>query len=190
MDFWEVIQGRRSVRAFQPRDVPKELLEKALAAAQAAPSSKNSQPWLFHVCTGESRLKVGECLAQGTVHLAEYVDQMEPGQYEFAVEWYSTLGHAPVVIAVSRPATDSDLDTINALISVGGALENLHLALFAEGLGGCNITFVWWVRDELAGVLDLSPEERLTAIVAVGFPDEDAGAVPHAQRADHTIWHD
>lgn len=189
MDFWDVVEGRRSVRAFEPQEVPKELLKKALAAAQAAPSSKNSQPWRFHVCTGESRVKVGECLAQGTVHLVEYVDQMAPGQYEFAMDWYSTLGHAPVVIAVSRPATDSDLDTINALISVGGAVENLLLALHAQGLGGCNITFVWWVRDELSRVLDLGPEERLTAIVAVGFPADDA-AVQRTTRADRTVWHD
>ncbi len=61
MDFDEVVLGRRSARGYEPRPVPRELIEEVLALAIRAPSSYNSQPWHFHVITGEplERIRAG-----------------------------------------------------------------------------------------------------------------------------------
>ncbi|WP_439031147.1 nitroreductase family protein [Gordonia terrae] len=53
MQFDDVIMGRRSIRGFKPDPVPRELIEEILALAMRAPSSMNTQPWNFHVITGE-----------------------------------------------------------------------------------------------------------------------------------------
>ncbi|MGD9711037.1 MAG: nitroreductase, partial [Thermomicrobiales bacterium] len=53
MLFDEVILGRRSIRSYKPDPVPKALIEEVLALAMRAPSSYNSQPYNFHVITGE-----------------------------------------------------------------------------------------------------------------------------------------
>lgn len=53
MDFDEVILGRRSIRGYKPDPVPRALIEEVLALALRAPSSMNTQPWHFHVITGE-----------------------------------------------------------------------------------------------------------------------------------------
>lgn len=52
MNVLEAIQNRRSIRAFKPDPVPKEIIEKILEISQRAPSGTNTQPWHVHVCTG------------------------------------------------------------------------------------------------------------------------------------------
>ncbi len=61
MTFDEVILGRRSTRGYLDKPVPRELIEEVLTLAMRAPSSMNTQPWHFHVITGEplDRIKRG-----------------------------------------------------------------------------------------------------------------------------------
>ena len=61
MEFDDVIMGRRSIRGYLDKPVPRELIEEVLALAIRAPSSMNTQPWHFHVITGEplARIRAG-----------------------------------------------------------------------------------------------------------------------------------
>jgi nitroreductase len=45
----EAIHTRRSVREFEDKDVPDELIEKLLTAGIWAPSGLNNQPWRFTI---------------------------------------------------------------------------------------------------------------------------------------------
>ena len=51
----EVLEKRRSVRAFRPNPVPRALVEEILRVASRAPSGTNTQPWKLHVVAGEAR---------------------------------------------------------------------------------------------------------------------------------------
>lgn len=53
MDVYEAVDSRRAVRAFSDEPVPKEVLERVLAAATRAPSGGNLQPWRVFVVAGE-----------------------------------------------------------------------------------------------------------------------------------------
>ncbi len=61
MEFDDVIMGRRSIRGYLDKPVPRALIEDVLALAMRAPSSMNTQPWHFHVITGEplARIRAG-----------------------------------------------------------------------------------------------------------------------------------
>lgn len=50
MNFFDVINNRRSVRRFTDTTVPDEVVQKALDAATKAPNSSNLQPWEFYWC--------------------------------------------------------------------------------------------------------------------------------------------
>ena len=52
MDVLEAIQARHSVRDFDPRPVPKDMVMKILDAATRCPSGGNGQPWEIFVATG------------------------------------------------------------------------------------------------------------------------------------------
>jgi nitroreductase len=54
MEFFEVIQRRRSVRAFCSTPIEEEMLERILEAANAAPSAGNLQAYEIYVVTAHS----------------------------------------------------------------------------------------------------------------------------------------
>ena len=51
----EAITGRRSIRAFMPKPVPREIIQKILLIAGRAPSGTNIQPWKVWVLDGKVR---------------------------------------------------------------------------------------------------------------------------------------
>ncbi len=173
MDFFEVIEARRSVRSFRDKPVPRESIERMLAAAGRAPSAMNERPWRFYVTTGDTRLRLGEVIAQSTTYLSEYFETLGPEEYEKAARWYSELGHAPVVIVCTMPIADEELTRLNRHLSIGAAVENMSLTATAEGLGTCIVTSSFWVRDELAELLEVPDDCLIVAIMAVGYAEND-----------------
>ena len=53
MDIMEVIRSRRSIRVFDNRVPPKEVIEECIEAATWAPNPTNQQPWEFMVVKGD-----------------------------------------------------------------------------------------------------------------------------------------
>ncbi|MBS3957392.1 MAG: nitroreductase family protein [Clostridiales bacterium] len=178
MQLFEAIEKRHSVRAFRSDTVPREALEKIMRAAALAPSALNEQPWLFYVTSGETRRRVGEIMAQSTTHLEEYVDLIGPERMSEAVRWYSELGNAPVVIVCAMPKADDPFGRLNKQISVGAAIQNVLLAATAIGLAACNITFAFWVRDELASHLGVPKDHEIVTIIALGYSAEHEPVSP------------
>src|SRR5215471_9807080 len=53
-DLATLLKSRRSVRQYQARPVPRELIEQVLEAARWAPSPHGRQPWRFVVLTRQA----------------------------------------------------------------------------------------------------------------------------------------
>lgn len=72
MDFFEVIEKRRSIRKYTNEDVPAEAIEKALAAAIKAPNSSNTQTWNFYWVISENKKKklIEACMSQSAARTA------------------------------------------------------------------------------------------------------------------------
>jgi nitroreductase len=167
MDFWEVLKARRSVRNFQPRDVPDELVERLLEAAILAPSAGNLQPWHFIVVRNDAAKRALARAAGGQGFVAE----------------------APVAIVVCADAQRSSRGygqrgvTLYCLQDTAAAIENLLLAVAALGLGAC------WVgafnEAAAAAALKLAAHLRPVAIVPIGYPAEKLGA-----RTPRRPWRD
>jgi nitroreductase len=75
MDFFDTVRARRSVRHFTDREVPDEVVEKAVAAALIAPNSSNMQPWEFYwVRTPELKQRlVTACFSQSAAGTAKHL---------------------------------------------------------------------------------------------------------------------
>jgi nitroreductase len=189
MEFWETVTSRHSIRDFSQAEIPSDVLHRLIEAALLAPSAMNLQPWKFWVLQGQSRTQMGEIVAQSTVHLSEYMDVLGPKRYEAAVSWYSSLGNAPVLVAVTAPRMSAEFENMNRNLSIGAAIENLLLAVTNEGLGACNVTFSFWVKGEMGDVLGLTDAEEIVAIVAVGVPSDVPPAAPPV-KTDDTVWLD
>lgn len=188
MDIYDAIMNRHSVRAFTTDAVERDVLDRVLRAAMAAPSAMNTQPWHFYVATGAVRERIGAAMAQSTVHLQDYIDVLPPERIEAAERFYASLGGAPVVVAMSIPSSDDGMERTHNQVAAGCAIENLLLAARAEGLGCCNLTVPLWVMDELDGVLEVPRGRELISLIVVGHPAEVPAAPEHS--FDHVTYVD
>ncbi|MFM9938890.1 MAG: nitroreductase [Hyphomicrobiaceae bacterium] len=51
----DAIRGRQSIRAYEQRPVPRDLVQRVLETAHRAPSGSNIQPWKVYVVDGAAR---------------------------------------------------------------------------------------------------------------------------------------
>lgn len=157
MDFWQVLESRRSVRDFDPTvEVSPDMVDRILAVAIRAPSAGNRQPWHFYIVRDPA---VREALA-ASAYGQEFVSQ------------------APVAIVVCADAAQSAGRygrrgrELYCLQDTAAATEHILLACVALGLGGC------WVGafDErrAARALSLPTRHRPVAILPIGKPATEA----------------
>lgn len=75
----DAITSRRSVRAFLPTPVERDVIERLLRAASRAPSGTNMQPWHVHVVTGAAKMR----LSAAILHAAETEPDRHRGEYAY-----------------------------------------------------------------------------------------------------------
>ncbi|MBB4761010.1 nitroreductase family protein [Amorphoplanes digitatis] len=106
MDVYRAVRTRQSIRGFTDQPVPREVLERVLAAAADAPSGSNMQPWNVYVVTGDplARLKrtVADRVAAGgsgdSREFATYPSELRAPY----VERMAALGGSSTAHTVSR----------------------------------------------------------------------------------------
>ena len=73
MDFFDLVNKRRSVRKFSNEKVPEEVIKKSLKAAVLAANSSNLQPWEFYWVKDSDKRKqlVNACFSQNAAKTAQ-----------------------------------------------------------------------------------------------------------------------
>ncbi len=168
MDLASIIRGRRSVRAFTDRPVPKSVLQELVELANWAPSAGNLQARDFIV--------VREPATRAA--LARAADQVE-------------LGSAAAVLVVSTNSSrigkyGARGRELFAVQDAAAATQNFLLAAHERGLGT-----VWMGSfDERAvrEALGIPRESRPVALVAVGFPAEHPTAPERLPLTEILHW--
>ena len=173
MDFFEVINQRRSIRKFRPDAVNKADILKILHAANWAPSALDLQPWEFLVVSGDKKNKLagnyGKIVDNYTKDWDESPDKAFMPRSEF-IQFASIYGGAPVVIVVLAEAhTDSKYQKA-LLESASAAMENMLLAATALGLGGCWMTGPLEDEGYLRSLLSIPDDREIVALSPVGYP--------------------
>ena len=178
----ETIQARRSIRRYQKREVPRELLNTLLEAARWAPSAHNRQPWRFAVMEA-GRVKEPLAGAMGERLRADLQrDGVAPELIEKdAARSYQRITSAPVVIVVCVTMRDMDsyaderrnrAEYLMATQSVAMATQNLLLAAHTLGLGACWMCAPLFCPDVVRDVLDLPEDWQPQALITLGYPAE------------------
>ncbi|NNC58543.1 MAG: nitroreductase [Erythrobacter sp.] len=200
----DIVRGRRSIRGFLDKPVPKELIEEVVALAMRAPSSFNNQCWHFHVVTGEPL----EAIRKGNVEgiLGGVPDSREFRKHDVqsgvhrerqvgvAKQLFGAMGierddkegrqdwvlrgfrqfDAPVSIVV---AYDRDLlGSDVAPFDCGAATNALVNAAWSRGLG-CVINSQGIMQSPVVRKHAGIPDDQVIQIcVAMGWPDPDFAA--------------
>ncbi len=170
MEWNELIQKRRSVRAYQPeKTVARPVIEEILKAAQLAPSWKNSQTGRYYVIdTPEKLCEVKKiCLP------------------EFNQKSSSNASALIVTTFVRNIAGYTGDQPTNELGNQWGAydlgLQNAYLTLKASDLG--LDTLIMGIRDEkeLRKQLAIPDSENVVAVIALGYRDGEPAFRPRKE---------
>ena len=81
-----VIESRTSIRAFLPKPVDREEIQKIIEIAARAPSGSNTQPWKVYVLTGEVKQQLSDEILQA--HSNPNNSYKEEYHY-YPVQWLS-----------------------------------------------------------------------------------------------------
>ena len=84
----EAIVSRRSVRAFLPTPVDRELIRTILAVASRAPSGTNTQPWKVYVLSGNAKRDLSQRIVAAYDAPEERARHVEEYAY-YPTEWKS-----------------------------------------------------------------------------------------------------
>lgn len=210
----DALLTRRSIRfGFEPRSVSRAHLEAIVACGLAAPSSKNAQPWRFHVVDDAELLGQLAHLVASARGIDDYVPH-DPrtgapfARYQSTVqESADVLGAAPATIWVEnlgafsrgrqtlldvpREALAGALEGYGfELMGIGAAVENMWIAATALGLAAAFMGDVVIAEAEIRDVLGLQAD--LCGVLVVGYsqarprPPMDAPAFAGSARV---VWH-
>jgi len=201
MDYNDIVHGRRSIRGYQQKPVPRELIEEIIDLAKRAPSSMNTQPWHFHVITGEplERIRKGntEKMMSGSAVDREikmnhgYEGPHRERQIEIAVQLFEAMGiarddkpkrldwvmrgfrqfDAPVSIVITVDKALAD-DTI-AHFDCGAATYGLVLAAWSKGLGSVINGQGIMQSSVVRENANIPEDEVIMTCVAMGYPSDE-----------------
>lgn len=152
MDAIECMKTRRSIRKFEQRPVPRELIMGILDCARHAPSAMNSQPWLFFVIEDAKKKQALATLKK--THPAPW------------------LVDAPVVIAV---CVDIGKSRTRWVEDGSIAASHILLAAHALGLGACWVGMRFedtTLNARIQQALGVEGSIFPICLVALGYPAE------------------
>ena len=195
-----VVLGRRSIRGYKPDPVPRALIEEVLTVAMRAPSSMNTQPWYFHVLTGEplDRIRQGntERNLAGIPHSREFrtghafEGVHRERQIGVAKQLFAAMGiarddkdarldwvlrgfrqfDAPVCVIIAYDRELADSD--DTAFDCGAVTTALVNAAWARGLG-CVINSQGIMQSPVVREHAGIPDDQvIMKAVALGWPDE------------------
>ncbi|WP_300378555.1 nitroreductase [Henriciella sp.] len=200
MEYEEVVLGRRSIRGYQDKPVPKALIREILEIAMRAPTSFNTQPWNFYIVSGDTLDKI----RAGNVerNLAGVPDSREfrtgPGydgdhrarQIEVAKQLFGAMGiaredkegrqdwvlrgfrqfDAPVSIVITYDKSIQGSDV--APFDCGGVVNCLVNTAWSRGLG-CVINSQGIMQSPVVREHAKIPDDQvIQTCVAMGWPDD------------------
>lgn len=190
MDFYQVLEKRRTVRDFSDREVSDEKLERILSAAFKAPTNDHLRQFEFVVVRDRERIaRLVSPVAGNTEHFqqtslqaaAATMDRDEHAMFTDALpkQQRMLVQSGCLVLPFFRQrdcplCEPADQSSLNYFASAWAALENMLLAATAEGL---SCAFRIPIGDESQHVKRLvgAPDEyELTCFLAIGYAAENA----------------
>jgi nitroreductase len=201
MDVYQAVAQRRSARAFLPRAVDHETIQRVLQSACQAPSGGNLQPWHLFVLTGEPLREVITRTTQRITHNAEpdppdypiyppkLLSPYRDRRFGVGEQMYAALGVGRDDDAGRRRQFLRNFEFFGAPVGLfcylhrqmgpaqwpdlGMYLQTVMLLLEAEGLGSCPQAAWSQYHRTVAEVVSAPEQLMLFCGMSIGYPDPD-----------------
>jgi nitroreductase len=209
MELQEALRTRRSIRAFKPDPVPRDLITEVLDAARWAPSWGNTQPWELVVVGPKAAARLTAALVKAfeektppnpDVPMPQtFPDAWKARYLACAAGLFGTMGiaredkasrwahmvnmtrafGAPVIIYV---LFNAELEVPYTMLDLGAICHGVCLAAHDLGLGTCLEAQLALYPDLVRRHLELPASHKIVVGIALGYPD--SGAPANAFRTD------
>ena len=146
MSLLDLILSRRSIRSYENKEIPEEVLQQILETGRQAPSAVNRQPIHFVIVNDHDMLK-------------NICDNLIT----------RFVKHAPLVI-VGCANTNSLLTGKWAVVDATIAMQNMVIAALTFGIGSC------WIgacnEKKVKELLKIPDNWKVVALLTFGYPAE------------------
>lgn len=192
MELKEIVRERRSIRKFENREIPEDVLKEILEDALWAPSGMNRQNWEIVAVRGEKKDKLLEVISGAGDYLKPRLEKVFPEKMvNITLQFFRNLGGAPVVLLVYVPRVYVELrpgmsnleryhaehDRLSYFLSAAALIQNILLLAKARGLGTCWMTGPKYVEDQINEFLGIKDKE-LVSVIPIGYPGQKPPAPP------------
>lgn len=201
MDLARGVLTRKSIRAYKPTPVPRELLARILDEAKRSPSCANTQPWEIAVFGGqvmkEMRRAYQERFLSGVEPKPEipypFMAWPEPycsrrtalshTQSEFIgldrenkeqVQQFWLRGYGFFGAPNGIILSISDALPAWSILDSGIILQSILLLAYNYGLGCCAQVQMVAYPDIIRRLIGIPSSKKIVIGVSIGYPDEDA----------------
>ena len=185
----ELIKSRRSLRRYQDKPVPEQLLKDLLEAAIWAPSAHNRQPWRFAVVQAQAQKEhLAKAMGARLRHDLEADNVPEEVISKDVARSYDRITSAPILIMLCMSMVDMDVypdekrsrnEEIMAIQSTAMAGQNLLLMAHAHGLGACWMCAPLFCPDVVQKALGLPDDWQPQGLITLGYPAQEREKTRH-----------
>jgi nitroreductase len=175
-DFMEVVRERRSVRKYEDRDVPEEMVAQILEAVKWSPSWTNSQCWEVVVIRDNTiKAKLQETMAKGNPATKAIVG-------------------APVLLALCGKLRTSGYYKNEASTKFGDwfmydlGIANQTLCLAAQDLGLGTVNAGLFDHDRAREVINVPEGYELVSLIPLGFPAKKSSPPKRREVSEFTHY--
>jgi len=202
MELLEAIKSRKSIRAFKPDQVPREVLTELLDVARWAPSGTNTQPWEFFVLAEKTfdefshtmveKVRSGDImkLIQPDIEMfkrpakaiygrreqkffKQFLDLLEPEEGKTKMQkWFELSASRYGAPALIIVVADKSAPGW-FIFDIGSITQTIALAAQEFGLGTCIFGGVAYFPDEVRRIANIPESKQVIIGIAVGYPDWD-----------------
>jgi coenzyme F420-0:L-glutamate ligase/coenzyme F420-1:gamma-L-glutamate ligase len=181
MDLEQAVAARRSIRSFEDKPVPRDVVERAISLAVQAPAPHHSAPWRF-LLVEDAGAKERFSHRMGEAWRADLAtDGMPRERIEQIVgKSHRLLTSTPLLVVCCADTSRADdypderrqrAEWSLFAHAVGGALQTFMLALAEEGVASCWISAPVFCGEVVKNHFALDPAVEPHALVLVGYAD-------------------
>ncbi len=182
MDILQLIKERKTIRKYQDKPIPKNVLDKIIEAGIWGPSLTASgiQPWKFFIIREKKiKTKIVDILVKaskkigvpGSLFLTSSSTTISNAQTVILI--YST---SPLVNWAKRIKKCLKLAQSSEIAAISAAIQNMILTAYTLGVASCWLGVPLLCAEEINKLFDANDE--LVSVLTLGYPAQEGKRSP------------
>ncbi|MFZ1686816.1 MAG: nitroreductase [Flavobacteriales bacterium] len=165
----EVIRDRRTIfpKDYTDRVVHRDIIERVLSNGTWAPNHGMTQPWRYHVFTGEGRQKLSAFLGEEYTRITPVEKFLQRKRDNLTQR--PLLSSVVIVLGMARDP-NGKISELEEMFAVACGVQNMYLTCTAYGLGGFWSTGAVITGEAMRDFLGMGEKDKCMGLFYIGYP--------------------